>query len=92
MDDVLAEEVALQQQTLAVAAGALQNVTITCKQCKVTFIFTEGEEQFLQGTRMVQPARCPECKKSLAFVKNERKQPANIDSRIVPLGLKSKLQ
>ena len=40
MDEVLTEELASQQQTLAVAEGLLRDMTITCKQCKVTFVFT----------------------------------------------------
>jgi len=42
MDEVPTEEVASQQQTLVVAEGPLQDVTVTCKQCEVTFIFTKG--------------------------------------------------
>ena len=42
MDDVLAEEVALQQQTLTVAEGLLQDMTVSCKQCEVTFVFTKS--------------------------------------------------
>jgi len=63
MDEVPTEEVASQQQTLAVAAGPLQDMTVTCKQCKVTFVFTKGEERFFQGEKMTQPARCPKCRK-----------------------------
>jgi len=63
VDEVLTEEVASQQQTLAVAAGPLQDMTVTCKQCEVTFVFTKGEQRFFQGKRMTQPARCPECRK-----------------------------
>jgi len=46
MDEVLTEKVASQQQTLAVAEGALQNVTITCKQCGVNLVLTKGEQHF----------------------------------------------
>jgi len=56
MDEVLAEEVASQQQTLAVADGPLQDMTVTCKQCKVTFVFTKGEQRFFQGKKMTKPA------------------------------------
>jgi len=90
MDEVPTEEVASQQQTLAVAAGPLQDMTVTSKQCKVTFVFTKGEERFFQGKKMTQPARCRNA--GNGFVKSERKQPARIDFRIVPLGLNSKLQ
>jgi len=61
MDEVQTEEV--QQQTLAVAEGSLQEMTVTCKQCEVTFVFTKGEQRFFQGEKMTQPARCPECRK-----------------------------
>ena len=41
MDEVPTEEVASQQQTLAVAEGPLQDMTVTCKQSEVTFVFME---------------------------------------------------
>jgi len=56
MDEVLTEEVASQQQTLAVAEGPLQDMTATCKQCEVTFVFTKGEQQIFEGKKMTQPA------------------------------------
>jgi len=59
------EEVASQQQTLAVAEGPLQDMTVTCKQCEVTLVFTKGEKRFFQGGKMTQPARCPECRKRI---------------------------
>ena len=55
MDEVLTEEVASQQQTLAVAEGPLQDMTVTCKQCEAT----KGEQRFFQGEKMTQQARCP---------------------------------
>ena len=39
MDQVLTEEIASQQQTLAVAGGPLQDMTVTCKQCEETFVY-----------------------------------------------------
>jgi len=36
MDEMPTEEVASQQQTLAVAEGPLQDMAVTCKQCEVT--------------------------------------------------------
>jgi len=57
--------IASQQQTLAVAEGPLQDMTVTCKQCEVTFVFTKGEQRLFQGKKMKQPARCPECKKRI---------------------------
>jgi len=63
MDEVLTEEVASQQQTLAVAEGPLQDMTVTCKQCEVTFVFTKGEQRFFQWKKLTQLARCPECRK-----------------------------
>ena len=61
--EVLTEEVASQQQTLAVAEGSLQDMTVKCKQCEVTFVFTKGEQRFFQTKKMTQPARCLECRK-----------------------------
>jgi len=63
MDEVPTEELASQQQTLAVAEGPLQDMTVTYKQCKVTFVFTKVEQRGFQGEKLTQPARCPECRK-----------------------------
>ena len=63
VDEVPTEEVASQQQTLAVAEGTLQDMTVTCKQCEVTFVLTMGEQRFFQTKQMTQPARCQECRK-----------------------------
>jgi len=71
MDEVPTEEVASQQQTLAVAEGPLQDMTVTCKLCEVTFVFTKGEQRFFQGEKMTQPARCPECRK---WIREKRMQ------------------
>jgi len=49
MDEVQTDEVASQLQTLAVAEGSLQDMTVTCKQCEVTFVFTKGEQRFFKG-------------------------------------------
>jgi len=38
-------------------------MTVTCKQCEVTVVFTKVEQRFFQGEKMTQPARCPECRK-----------------------------
>jgi len=51
MDEVLTEEVASQQQILAVAECPLQDMTVTCKQCEVTFVFTKGEQRSFKGKR-----------------------------------------
>jgi len=63
MDEVPTEQVASQQQTLAVAEGPLQDMTVTCKQCEVTFVFTKIQQQFFQRKKITQPARCPACRK-----------------------------
>jgi len=74
MDEELTEEVASQQQTLAVAEGPLQDMTVTCKQCEVTFVFTKGEKRVFQGKKMTQPARCPECRK---WIREKRAETAS---------------
>jgi len=51
MDEVPTEEVSSQQQTLAVAEIPQQDMTVTCKQCEVTFVFTKGEQQCCQGAK-----------------------------------------
>ena len=78
MDEALTKEVASQQQTLAVEEVPLQDMTVTCKQCEVTFVFAKGEQWFFQGKKMTQPARCATAGNRI--VKSERKQPAKVDS------------
>jgi len=90
MDAVLTEKVASQQQTLAVAKGPLQDMTVTCKQCEVTFVFTKGEQPFFQGKKMTQPARCLECRK---WIREKRAETASKNRfQNSPSGPKSKLQ
>jgi len=72
MDEVPTEEVATQQQTLAVAEGPLQDMTVTCEQCEVIFVFTKGEQRFFQGEKMKQPSRCPECRK---WIRSSQQKP-----------------
>jgi len=74
MYEMPTEEVASQQQTPTVAEGPLQDMTVTCKQCEVTFVFTRGEQRFFQGTKMTQPARCPECRK---WIREKRAETAS---------------
>jgi len=90
MDEVLIEEVASQQQTLALAEGPLQDMTVTFKQYEITFVFTKGEQQFCHGEKWRNQRDARHA--GNGYVKNEQKQPAIIDSRIVHLGLNSKLQ
>ena len=73
MDEVPTEEVASQQQTLAVAEGPLQDMTVTCKQCEVTFVFTKGEQWFFQGDDQWSSA-CREWKSLWTY-----KDPAEVD-------------
>jgi len=72
MDEVLTEEVASQQQSLAVAEGPLQDMTVTCKQGEVNFVFTKGEQRFFQTERMAQPAQCPACRKLIREKRAEK--------------------
>jgi len=74
MDEVPTDKVASQQQTPAVAEDPLQDMTVTCKQCEVTFVFTKGEQRFFQGEKMTQPARCPECRK---WIREKRAETAS---------------
>jgi hypothetical protein len=73
-DEVPTEEVASQQQTLAVAEGPLQDMTATCKQCEVTFVFTKRAQQFGQLKILTQPARCQECRK---WIREKRAETAS---------------
>jgi len=74
MDELLTKEVASQQQTLVVEEVSLQDMTVTCKQCEVSFVFTEGEQWFFQGKKMTQPARCAECRK---WIREKRAETAS---------------
>jgi len=89
MDEMLTEEVASQEQTLAVAECTLQNMTVTCKQCEEMFAFTKGEQRFFQGKKWRDQHDARNA--GNGFVQIEQKQPATIDTRIVPLGLNSEL-
>jgi len=73
-----------------VTEGPLQDMTVTCKQCQVAFVFTKGKHRFGEGEkrRNQRDAR----NAANRFVESERKQPGKIDSTIIPLGLNSKLQ
>jgi len=88
MDEVPNEEVASQQQTLAVAEGPLQDMILKGKQCEVTFVFTKGGQRFFQGKKMTQPARCPECRK---WIREKRAETASKNRfQDSPSGSKSK--
>ena len=42
---------------------ALQDKTLTCRECGQEFIFTIGEQEFyLSRSLMNEPRRCPECR------------------------------
>ena len=90
MDEVPTEKVASQQQTLAVAEGPLQDMTVTCKQCEATLSLQRVSNGSFKGRtrRNQRDAR----NAGNGFVKSEQKRPAKINFRIVPLGLNSKLQ
>jgi len=75
LDEVLTEEVSSLQQTLAVAEGPRQDMTVTCKQGEGTFVFTKGEQRFFEEKKMKQPAPCQECRKWI------REKRAEIDSK-----------
>ena len=90
MDEVLTEEALSQHQTLhvAVAEGPLQDMTVTCQQCEVTFVFTKGEQRFCQGKKMAQPTRCPECRKWIHKMQAETASKNRLQN--VPSGTKFK--
>ena len=90
MDEVLIEEVASQQQTLALAEGPLQDMTVTFKQYQVTFVFTKGEQPFFKGEKITQPVRCLECRK---WIREKRAETASKNRfQDSPSGPNSKLQ
>jgi len=63
-------------------------MTVTCKQCEVTFVFTKGEQQFFQGKKMTQPTRCPECRR---WIREKRAETASKSrSQDIPSGPKFK--
>ncbi|MBI4318571.1 MAG: zinc-ribbon domain containing protein [Chloroflexi bacterium] len=44
---------------------ALQDKTLTCKDCGQSFVFTVGEQEFFQQRGLLnEPGRCPTCRQS----------------------------
>ncbi|MFC1958217.1 zinc-ribbon domain containing protein [Chloroflexota bacterium] len=42
---------------------ALQDKTLTCRECGQEFIFTAGEQEFYASRGLLnEPGRCPECR------------------------------
>ena len=42
-----------------------EDITITCKDCGTTFVFSAGEQQFYAEKGFTnQPVRCPACRKA----------------------------
>jgi hypothetical protein len=46
---------------------------LVCKDCGVTFVFTEGEQAFYQEKGFTnEPQRCPDCRKAKKQQQNNR--------------------
>jgi len=42
---------------------ALEDKTLTCRDCGKTFVFTVGEQEFYQSRGLQhEPSRCPDCR------------------------------
>ena len=52
---------------------------LTCKICRRTFSFNEGEQQFYKDRLLDPPKRCPDCR----ITKREEKRREEIDNRMV---------
>jgi hypothetical protein len=46
--------------------------TLSCRDCKASFVFTEREQQFFQEKGFNPPVRCPECRKRRKTEKGAR--------------------
>lgn len=59
-------EVALTEADLYLideGVSAMQDKTLSCRDCGTTFIFTEGEQTFYASKGLTnEPSRCPECR------------------------------
>ena len=50
--------------------------TITCEDCKKTFEFTKGEEEFYQSKGLTEPKRCKACRATAAARRQETRAAA----------------
>lgn len=42
----------------------MSDLTITCRDCAITFAFTEGEQAFFSERGYTAPSRCPNCRRN----------------------------
>lgn len=42
----------------------MEDKQIQCQDCRRTFTFTAGEQEFYQGRQMSEPKRCKECREA----------------------------
>lgn len=42
----------------------MENVTVTCKDCGVTFDITPGEQEFYKSRNWELPKRCKDCRQA----------------------------
>jgi CxxC-x17-CxxC domain-containing protein len=53
----MADQINLEQ------AQSLQDKTLVCRDCGITFVFTAGEQEFYQSKGLMHdPQRCPACR------------------------------
>ena len=49
-----------------------EDISLTCKDCGTTFVFTSGEQQFYAEKGFTnQPVRCPACRKARKQQRND---------------------
>lgn len=39
------------------------NIVLVCKDCGNQFVFTEGEQSYYLKNKLVEPKRCPPCRR-----------------------------
>jgi hypothetical protein len=56
--------------------------TITCKICGQEFEFLDGEIEFYQDRKLIEPKRCPECRTKR---KSDKETIARLEARVKEL-------
>ena len=41
----------------------MPDLTLVCRDCQASFVFTEGEQAFFREKAFSPPTRCPECRR-----------------------------
>lgn len=51
----------------------MEDITLACKDCGSTFVWTKGEQEFYESKGFTnKPVRCPDCRRANKARKNGR--------------------